>query len=99
MMGRSQDAYDRFSAAVDLPLAVLALLWLPVLVVPLVVRLPRDLATTCNLIGYLVWAAFVVEYLVKLWLTPHRRTFVTHHLVDLAVIVVPHFDPYEAFGC
>ena len=35
MLGRSQDAYDRFSAA-DGPLTVLAVLWLPVLVVPLV---------------------------------------------------------------
>jgi hypothetical protein len=38
--GRSQDAYDRFSAAVEAPLLVLAVLWLPVLVVPLVARLP-----------------------------------------------------------
>ena len=36
MLGRPQDAYDRLSAAVDGPLTVLAVLWLPVLVVPLV---------------------------------------------------------------
>jgi hypothetical protein len=36
--GRSQDAYDRFCAAVEVPMTVLALLWLPVLVVPAVAR-------------------------------------------------------------
>ena len=36
MLGRSQDAYERLSAAVDGPPTVLAVLWLPVLVVPLV---------------------------------------------------------------
>ena len=34
-LARSQGAYDRFSAATDLPLTFLAVLWLPVLVLPL----------------------------------------------------------------
>jgi hypothetical protein len=38
-LGRSRDAYDRFSAAVELPLTVLALLWLPILVLPYIVHL------------------------------------------------------------
>ena len=33
-VGRSQEAFDRFSDAVEVPLTVLAVLWLPVLVVP-----------------------------------------------------------------
>jgi len=37
-LGRSQDAYDRFSATVEVPLVVLAVPWLPVLVIPLVAR-------------------------------------------------------------
>jgi len=48
-LGRSQDAYDRFSAAVDGPLTVLAVLWLPVLVVPLVARVPA--AACCGSAG------------------------------------------------
>src|ERR1035437_3553813 len=89
MPGRSQDAYDRFSAIVELPLTVLALLWLPVLVIPFVVTLPADVNATFAAVDYTVWAAFVIEYLTKLWLAPARRTFVTHHLVDLAVIALP----------
>ena len=57
---RSQDAYDRFSAAVGLPMTVLALLWLPVLVIPFVVTLRPGLTAACEAIDAFVWACFVV---------------------------------------
>jgi voltage-gated potassium channel len=96
MASRSQDGYDRFSAAVELPLTVLALVWLPVLVIPFVVTLSPGLNTTFQTIDYFVWAAFVIEYLVKLYLAPVRKTFVTHHFVDLAVIALPMLRPLRA---
>jgi voltage-gated potassium channel len=92
-LARSQDAYDRFSAAVDVPLTVLAVLWLPVLVVPLVTRVRPGVADSLDTIDYAVWAAFAVEYLVKLYLSPSRRFYITHHLVDLLVIAVPVLRP------
>jgi voltage-gated potassium channel len=95
-IGRSQDAYDRFSATAELPLTILALLWLPILVIPYVVKLPADVNLTFESIDYFVWAIFVVEYLTKLWLTPARRAFVAHHLVDLAVIALPMLRPLRA---
>jgi voltage-gated potassium channel len=91
--GQSQDAYDRFSAAVDVPLTVLAVLWLPVLVVPLVIRVRAGVAATLDLVDYVVWAVFVVEYLVKLYLAPARWLFVRRHLIDLLVIAVPVLRP------
>jgi len=95
-LSRSQDAYDRFSAAVDLPLTVLSLLWLPILIAPLVVHLSVNVTDAFNGIDYLIWAVFVVEYLAKLYLSPSRRRFVTHHLLDLAVIALPVFRPLRA---
>ena len=95
-LARSQDAYDRFAAAVELPLTVLALLWLPVLVLPYIVHLPTTVTDTFVAIDLFVWAAFVLEYLVKLYLTPSRRGFFTHHLLDLAVIALPMLRPLRA---
>ena len=40
-MTRSQDRYDRFAKAVDTPMLVITLLWLPVLIVPLGNPRPR----------------------------------------------------------
>jgi len=93
---RSEDAYDRFSAAVGLPLTVLALLWAPVLVIPFVVSLRPAVTAAFEAIDFFVWAAFAVEYLIRLWLAPARRTFGTHHLVDLAVITLPLLRPLRA---
>jgi voltage-gated potassium channel len=90
---RSQDAYDRFSAVVEVPLTVLAVLWLPVLVVPLVAHVKPAVADALTAIDYLVWAAFVVEYLVKLYLAPSRVRFARTHVIDLVVIVLPVLRP------
>jgi len=95
-LGRSQDAFDRFSAIVELPLTVLALLWLPVLIIPYVVRLEPAVVDTFDAIDYLVWAAFVIEYLVKLYLVPNRRHWFTHNLLSLAVIALPMLRPLRA---
>lgn len=51
------------------------------------------MAAGLNAIDYTVWAVFVVEYLVKLYLAPSRRRFVRTHLLDLVVIVIPFLRP------
>jgi voltage-gated potassium channel len=91
--GRSQDAYDRFSSFVEVPMTVLALLWLPVLVVPAIVHVSAGAGNALDTIDYLVWAVFVVEYLIKLYLAPSRWHFFRSHLIDLLVIAVPVFRP------
>jgi voltage-gated potassium channel len=86
-------ALDRFSARIDPVMTVLALLWLPVLIVPFVTQLHGSVALTFEALDYFVWAAFVVEYVVKLWLAADRRHFVRHHLLDLAMVAVPVLRP------
>jgi voltage-gated potassium channel len=95
-LAKSQEAYDRFTAAVELPMTLLALLWLPVLVLPYIVSLPSSVVDTFEAIDVFVWAAFVLEYLVKLYLIPNRRHFFTQHLLDLAVIALPMLRPLRA---
>jgi voltage-gated potassium channel len=95
-LARNQDAYDRFSTAVELPLAILAALWLVVLIVPLVMHVPADVSDTFLFIDYAVWACFVIEYLVKLYLAPDRGHFFMHHLLDLLVVCVPFLRPLRA---
>lgn len=92
-MTRGGAAYQRFSDAVDGPLLVLAIVWLPVLIIPLVAHPSAAVADGLNAIDYMVWAVFVVEYLVKLYLAPSRRRFVRTHLLDLVVIVIPFLRP------
>lgn len=69
---RSGEAYDAFSRAADGPMTVLALVMVPLLLVPLVVRLSPSLQRDLDAAGYVIWALFTVEYLAKLYLSPTR---------------------------
>jgi voltage-gated potassium channel len=90
---RSQDRYDAFAKAVDVPMLVVTLLWLPVLIVPLVVPLHGSMAETFAAIDYTVWALFALEYVIKFSLAPRRGYFVRTHLLDLLIVAVPFFRP------
>jgi voltage-gated potassium channel len=87
------EAFQRFSRAVDGPLMVLALAMLPVIVVPLVVDLSPAQARAVLAVDYLIWAAFAVEYVVKLYLAPQRWRFVKANIPDLVIVVVPMLRP------
>lgn len=77
-------------------MTVLAIVWLPVLVIPLVVRLDAPTVDAFNAVDYVVWAGFVVEYLAKLGLAPSRWRFIRTHALDLVVIAVPFLRPVRA---
>lgn len=95
-LARSQQAYDRFSAATNLPLTLLAVVWLATLVFPLVMNLPDSVARAFDLIDLVIWLLYGAEYLVRLYLSPSRIRFITHHLVDLAVVLLPVLRPLRA---
>lgn len=72
---------------------MVAIAWLPVLIIPLVTHPSTPVADGLDAIDYTVWALFVVEYLVKLYLAPSRRRLVRTHLLDLLVILIPFLRP------
>jgi len=50
------DRYDRFAEAVDTPMLVLTILWLPVLIVPLASAVHGAVAESFATVDYTVWA-------------------------------------------
>jgi uncharacterized membrane protein len=64
---------EQFSARIDPIMVVLAIIWLPVLVVPIVTNLHGSIALTFDVVDYAVWAAFVFEYAAKLWVAVDRK--------------------------
>jgi voltage-gated potassium channel len=92
-VARSEERLERLSARLDPWMTVLALAWLPVLVIPMVTTLHGSVAVTFDVLDYSVWAAFAFEYGIKLWVAHDRRYFFRHHLVDLLVVAVPVLRP------
>jgi voltage-gated potassium channel len=87
------EAFERFSRMVDGPMTILALAMIPLLIVPLMVTLPPAMDRTFVAVDYLIWAAFTIEYAVKLYLAPDRWRFVKANIPDLIIVVVPMLRP------
>jgi voltage-gated potassium channel len=87
------EAFDRFSRLVDGPMMVLALVMIPLIIVPLIMDLSPGMDHALVAIDYLIWAAFTIEYVVKLWLAPDRWRFVKANIPDLVIVVVPMLRP------
>ena len=88
-----QAALERFERAVELPLLVLALVMVPLIVTPLIVDLPSGVEATFVAADWLIWAAFALEYLVRLSLTGQRLRFVRREWPDLLIIALPFLRP------
>lgn len=88
-----QQAFDRFSATVELPMLVLTLVMVPILIIPFVAHLAPGLENALLSIDYFIWAIFAVEYIVRLVLAPRRGHFFLHNLPDLVVVAVPMLRP------
>jgi voltage-gated potassium channel len=91
---RRGDLLDRFERATELPLLLLALAMIPLLIVPLLVDLSPSVDATFIALDWAVWAAFALEYVVRLTLTTTGRwRFVRREWPDLLIIVLPFLRP------
>lgn len=77
----------------ELPLLILALVMVPLLVVPLVMELPSGVEATFLAVDWLIWAAFAFEYVVRLILTERRWHFVRREWPSLLLILLPFLRP------
>ncbi len=82
--------YDRWVAATTRPLDILGLLFLIDFVAGrLVPDGPAWWQPSLTIISTAVWIAFVVDYVVRLALTPDRWYFVRSHPLDLIMVLLP----------
>jgi voltage-gated potassium channel len=82
----------------DLPLVILALVFLGVLLVPFIAPdLPDAVTQALDITSLVIWAVFAVDYFVRLHLSPDRWHYVKHHVPDLLIVLVPMLRPLRAF--
>lgn len=86
----SRTRYDRWVAATTRPLDILGLLFLlDFLAGRLVPDGPSWWLPSLTVISVLVWVAFVIDYSVRLILSPHRWEFIRAHPLDLLMVLLP----------
>jgi voltage-gated potassium channel len=92
--GRTSEAYDAWVRATDWLLMILSLVFVFVLIAPLAFpHLTPDQLDAINTANIAIWLVFLVDYLVRFYLSPERWRFVRTHVVDLLVVAVPFLRP------
>lgn len=92
---RERDGLSRWDNWLTWPLIALGLLFLVVLILPLAQPLTPKEASALRVANVAIWAAFVVDYLARLYLSLERAQFVRTHVFDLIVIAVPFLRPFR----
>ena len=75
-------------------MAVLAALFLAAYAWPVIQPdLDASAQRACTVVVWVVWVAFAVEYVIRLWAAERRSHWFLRHLLDLFVLVVPVARP------
>ena len=90
---RRQRAFEAFERMVELPMAILALVFVPLLIIPLVMDLADTVETALLAADWAIWAAFALELAVKTYLAPKRGRYLRTHWFDVLLVVVPFLRP------
>ena len=85
----------RYARRADRPLLVMALIFLLVLAMPILdPTLPTGVDALLAAANIAIWAAFALDYTVRLHLADDRRAYVRTHLPDLAAVLFPALRPF-----
>ncbi|MBR7744082.1 potassium channel family protein [Phycicoccus sp. BSK3Z-2] len=84
----------RWERSGEWPLTVAALVFLVSYAWPILdPGLDAAVVTALDVVTWVAWAMFAVDYGVRLWLAEHRVTFFRKNLLDLAIVVLPLLRP------
>jgi voltage-gated potassium channel len=80
-------------ALTERPLTLLALLLIPLILVPYLFELPDESERTLVAIDYLIWGIFAADLIAKVAVAPDRRRFLLTHWVDVLMVALPLLRP------
>jgi voltage-gated potassium channel len=96
--GGRHDAVDRIERVTKYPMALLGIAWLVIAIVVLTTDLHGS--ASIPLVGtlFLLWAILLVEYLMRLVVTPDRRGYLKRRWAEPATVVVPPLQSWHLVG-
>ncbi len=83
----------RWERAVEWPLTIAAVVFLGAYAAQILARSHGAVQAIAEVVLWVTWAAFVVDYLVRLTLAVPRGRWFVRHLLDLAIVLLPVFRP------
>lgn len=83
----------RWAALSEAPLTVAAVIFLAAYSWQVLAQPPPDVDLWLQIVEWITWAAFLIDYVMRLKLADRRGRWVLRHLLDLAVVALPILRP------
>lgn len=77
----------------EVPTVFLGIVWLVLLVIEFI----SGLSPILNFLVYFIWGVFILEFLVRFFLAPHKITFIKRNVVTLLALIVPALRVFRIF--
>ncbi|RLT28355.1 MAG: ion transporter [Chloroflexi bacterium] len=84
---------QRFNNAIDVPMLILALAFVPLLIIPEVAEISPELQFELDVVDWIIWSAFAFELVVNIYLADARRSYVRQRWFDVAIVLLPFLQP------
>jgi voltage-gated potassium channel len=84
---------ERWQSHTEWPLATVAIIFLGAYSVRVLAEPQGRSETALQLIIWITWAVFLIDYIARLCLAENRRRWFVRHLLDLAVVALPLLRP------
>jgi len=82
----------------DLPLAVLALIWAALLVVELAVDLPPDISERVLQVDFAIWVVFVLDFILEFALAPNKLRYLQGNYLAALSLALPFVRAVRVAG-
>jgi voltage-gated potassium channel len=83
----------RWERAVEWPLMAAAVLFLIAYAIQIIARDEGSFSAIAEVVLWITWAVFAIDYLVRLTIAEHRGRWVLRNILDLAIVVLPMLRP------
>jgi voltage-gated potassium channel len=85
---------ERYERRSEIPMLLLAVAFLVAYAWPVLDSdLDPDLIASLNILSWAVWAAFAVDFAIRLWLAEDRWHYAKRDWYDVALVVLPFLRP------
>ncbi|GAA1962370.1 potassium channel family protein [Microbacterium aquimaris] len=84
---------ERWEKIVEWPLTAAAVLFLVAYAVQIIERDAGSASAVAEVVLWVTWGMFGIDYLARLTLARHRGRWFIRHLLDLAIVVLPMLRP------
>jgi voltage-gated potassium channel len=96
--GGRHDLVDRIEDLTKYPLTVLGVAWLVLAIIVTTTTLSGPAPTVLVTVLFILWAITLVEYVVRLLVTPDSRGYVSRRRIEPVTVVLPIFQGWHLIG-